>query len=600
MAPISNWFSNHGAKCAAIALLALPTVLPPLLDAKEINDNRRMAPQPTLPTTWAEFLTLPAQADAWVKDHFGFRRELVESNNLLRFKLFHEFPSVQMTAGENGRIFLTAHASQAPPFSAVMAICEVNKSSLKEFGAYLNVLFDSFEAMGIKPKLMIVPSAPVVHSADLPHWLRDRCKGNDTPMQALLESDYINSKVKSAIWYPLEQMRARNQGTKLFPRTWFHWSGPGIEPIAQGSVSRLFPAVQTAAPRLRTHSSVQPSDVAHMFPGIDLPSEVTEPDYTASGIASCHGTTCYPEFKGFTEPLYDASRFNNPAAPDRRLLILSDSFGRFVAGWYSRYYRTVEHLAVSNIKDLKPEQVETLKKFVLREPSNTDVLFVFHDGALTGTLRLGLQRFHGEQKELHPPSDYNLVAHQIYISYLGRPADLEGLRSFTGQLADAGAPTGLQQLDLAYDTNAGVRKVIDSFGSSGEALAMHPGDTSAFISAIYRQMFGRLPDPGGLSYWANQVEAGKLTRGHAVLSIAAGALVGQTPIGLRDGALLSKKVSYSALFTGALTQAKRQCYAGASAAQLARKQVTEVGITTDLHQAQAAAAAARMIDAACK
>ncbi|MDL2358283.1 MAG: DUF4214 domain-containing protein [Pseudomonadota bacterium] len=597
MAPISNWFSNHGAKCAAIALLALPTILPLLLDTQEINDNRSMAPPPVAPTTWAEFLALPAQADAWVKDHFGFRRELVESNNYLRFKLFHQLPSGQMTAGENGRIFVTAHSNHAAPFSAVVEICEVNKPSLKEFGAYLNVLFNSFEAMGYMPKLMIVPSAPVVQSADLPPWLRDRCKGSDTPMKALLESDYVSDKVKSAIWYPLEQMRARNHDIELFPRTWFHWNGPGIEQIAQDSMSKLFPAVQTAAPRLRTHSSVKPSDVAHFFPGIDLPSKVTEPDYAMSGIASCNGTTCYPEFKGFAEQLYDVSRFNNPAAPDRRLLILSDSFGRYIAGWYSRYYRTVEHVAVNNVKDLQPGQLETLKKFVLRQSSNTDVLFVFHDGALTGTLRLGLQRFHGEQ-ELHRPAEYNLVAQQIYVSYLGRPADLEGLRSFTRQLADANAPIDIQKLNLAYERNAGVREVIDSFGTSGEALAMHPGNSGAFISGTYRRMFGRLPDAGGLTYWTKQVDTGTLTRGRAVLSIAAGALVGSTPQGLRDGALLSKKVSYSALFTTTLTQAKRQCYAGATAAQLARKQITEVGIDTDLRQARVAAA--RMSDGACK
>lgn len=594
MASKSNWFSNHGAKCAAIALLALPTALPPLLDTQEMNDNRRMAPPPAIPTTWAGFLALPAQADAWVKDHFGFRRELVESNNLLRFKVFHEFPSVQITAGENGRIFVTAHASHVAPYSAVVEICEVNKPALKEFGAYLNVLFDSFQAMGFAPRLMIVPSAPVVQSADLPHWLRDRCMGSATPMKTLLDSDYINDTVKSAIWYPLDQMRKHD--AELFPRTWFHWNGPGIEPIAQGSMSRLFPAVHTAAPRLRTHSSVQPSDVAQMFPGIDLPSKVTEPDYAASGIAACHGTTCYPEFKEFAAPLYDASRFTNPAAPDRRLLILSDSFGRYVAGWYSRYYRTVEHVAVNNVKDLKPEQLETLKKFVLREPSKTDVLFVFHDGALTGTLRLGLQRFHAEQS--HVAADYNLVAQQIYVSYLGRPADLDGLRGFTRQLAEAGAPIDLQKLNLAYDSNAGVREVIDSFGASGEAQAMHPGDTRAFVSAIYRQMFGRLPDAEGLTYWASQIESGKLTRGRAVLSIAAGALVGTTPQGLRDGALLSKKVSYSSRFTATLSQAKRQCYAGASAAQLARQQVTDVGIGTDPHKA--AVDAGRMSDAGCR
>jgi hypothetical protein len=515
--------------------------------------------------------------------------------------VFNEFPSVQVAAGQHGRIFVTAHANHAPPFSAVIELCDVNRPSLKEFGTYLNVLFDSFEEMGRAPKLMIVPSAPVVHSADLPQWLSDRCSGSNTPMTTLLQSNFISDKVKSAIWYPLEQMRARNQEANLFPRTWFHWNGPGLESITQDSMKAMFPQVHTTAPHLLMHTSTQVSDVAQMFPGVDLPSSVTEPDYAASKITACHGTTCFPEFKGFEEPLYDASRFHNPAAPNRRLLILSDSFGRYISGWYSRYYRDVEHVAVNNVRTLSVDQVHKLGEFVFREQGNTDILFVFHDGALTGTLRLGLQRFHGksaaDMSELHNPEDYDTLAQQMYVSYLGRPADLAGLRSFRRQLAEAGAPADIQRLNFAYGNIPGIRDVIDSFGKSAEATALYPGNTYAFINAIYRQLFGRTADAGGLRYWAEQVDNGELTRGHAVLAIAAAGLQDRSAQGQRDGQLLSKKVAYATQFTSALARAKRQCYAGAAAADQARKQVTMV----DIHTAdgQSLTDAARMSDAAC-
>jgi hypothetical protein len=449
---------------------------------------------------------------------------------------------------------------------------------------------------------MIVPSAPTVQSADLPAWLRKRCSSDNTPMASLLQSTYINSNVKSAIYYPLAQMRARNQGSELFPRTWFHWNGPGLEFIAQDSMNSLFPAVKAAAPRLATHTTVQKSDVRQMFPGIDLASKVTEPDYAASKITSCHGSTCFPEFKEFAAPLYDSSRFHNPAAPDRRLLILSDSFGRYAAGWYTRFYRTVEHVAVNHVKDLKREQVKVLEDFLLREPAKTDILFLFHDGALTGTLRLGLQRFHrkgaGGLEEIHNPVDYNTLAQQVYVAYLGRPADVDSLQSLRRRLAEAGAPLDLQELNLAYADNTDVRDLIDSFGNSAESMALYSGDSNAFISAIYQQIFDRQPDPGGLRYWADQVDKGQLTRGRAVLSIAAAALVGQTRQGLHDGALLRQKVAYSELFTVALSKAKRQCYAGATAAGKLRIQIAAVKIDTDVHRSKIAAA--KMSDAGCE
>jgi hypothetical protein len=602
MSRFSNWLSQHGAKCATIALLAVPTVLPQFTGSREVNENRKLAPLPILPTTWSEFLALPAQTDAWVKDHFGYRTELVEANNVMRYTVFGEFPSVRVTSGLNNRIFVTAHATAAQPYSAVVEICDVNDKMLKEFGNYLNILFGSFETMGLSPKLMIVPSAPAVHSADLPKWLSKRCSGDVTPVSTLLKSDYIKPSVKSEIHYPLAQMRSRNQDVDLFPRHWFHWNGPGVEEVAQGSMSRLFPAVQTAAPRLVTRTVERESDIHPMFPGIKFNANITEPDYAASKIQSCYGTTCFPEFKGFEEPLYDVSRFHNPAAPDRRLMILSDSFGRYIAGWYTRYYRTVEHVAVNNVRDLQRDQVKVLKEFTLRDPGKTDILFIFHDGALSGTMRLGLQRFHrngeGGMQEMHDPADYAVLAQQIYVAYLGRPGDLEGMQSLQRQLSAIGAPLELHQLNLAYVDNSDVRSLIDSFGKSQESVALYSGDANAFISSIYLQMFNRRPDAGGLRYWAEQIENGKLTRGRALLAIAAASLLEQSQQGLLDGNLLRKKVTYSSIFTASLSSAKRQCYGGAAAAQHARNLVAAVNVDTDVQQSKVAAA--KMSDDACK
>ncbi len=602
MPRMSTWFSQNGAKCAAIALLAMPTVLPLFIGGQQANENRRLAPPPDFPEDWAQFLALPAKTDAWVKDHFGFRKELVEANNALRFAALREFPSVQTSAGENGRLFVTAHASTAPPYSAVVEICDVNQQALKEFGTYLNILFEGFNALGYSPKLMIVPSAPTVQSADLPHWLRGRCNSDKTPMATLLQSSFISQDVKTATYYPLVEMRSRARANDLFPKTWFHWNGSGIEAVVQGSMQRLFPAVKSDAPRLITHSSTQQSDVQQMFPGLALTSTVTEPDYAASHIKSCYGATCFPEFKGFEDLLYDASRFYNPAAPDRRLLILSDSFGRFAAGWYTRHYRTVEHVAVNNVRELKREQVKTLSDAILREPAKTDLLFLFHDGALTGTLRLGLQRFHrngeGGLQEMHNPSDYSTVAQQLYVTYLGRPADINGLRSVQRQLAEAAAPIDLQQLDLTYADSASVRELVDSLGKSAESQELYAGSTRDFIGAIYRHTFNRQPDAGGLDYWADQIDKGQLTRERAVLAISAASLVGQTRQGQLDGALLRKKVAYSTMFTESLLGAKRQCYGGTAAAWKARVRVAAVKIDTDVNHARIAAA--KMTDTACE
>lgn len=100
-------------------------------------------------------------------------------------------------------------------------------------------------------------------------------------------------------------------------------------------------------------------------------------------------------------------------------------------------------------------------------------------------------------------ADYHDVVQRIYVGYFGRPADAGGLDFYAGVLLNAGAPTNIVDLGVAYNSNAQIKFVIDSFGTSDESQALYPGDNGQFIDAIYRNLFGREPDAGGKAFWAN-------------------------------------------------------------------------------------------------
>jgi hypothetical protein len=131
---------------------------------------------------------------------------------------------------------------------------------------------------------------------------------------------------------------------------------------------------------------------------VHLASYIAVPDFEALGVQSCYGPECFPEFANFENyknVLNDVSRFTNPAAPDRRLLIVSDSFGSKASGWFSRYYRNVEQVATNAIREVTPADMDALKQFLLRDPQHTDILFLYHDGgAVYNTLRAGVERLH--------------------------------------------------------------------------------------------------------------------------------------------------------------------------------------------------------------
>lgn len=396
MTSYKTWMRHHLGKTVLVALLATPAIVATVHKTSQTGENRHLAAAPKLPDNWDSFLALPGQTDAWIKDHFGFRQALIKGNNALRYHLFGEFPTIQMASGRNGRTFLAAHGTNVEPYSALTVSCVGDKRGLTDFRDYLNRMFDDFAAQGMHPKLMIVPSAPAVYQEDVPAWLYDQCNRTNLPTQQLIDDPALSARARESMYFPLAEMRAIKNPAALFPKSWFHWAGPGLEKVAADSVSRLFPQMPAPGAPLQRVTYYWNSDVGYLFPGVKLKNDVVVPNLPASNIKECVGKQCFPEFAEFADLVDDTTRFENPAAPARRLLIISDSFGSKVSGWYARHYGTVEQVATNNIGRLTLPQVLKMREVLFRDPANTDIIFLYHDAGLYGTVRLGLQRLHGD------------------------------------------------------------------------------------------------------------------------------------------------------------------------------------------------------------
>ncbi len=179
-------------------------------------------------------------------------------------------------------------------------------------------------------------------------------------------------------------------------------------------------------------------------------------------------------------------------------------------------------------------------------------------------------------------TDYKASVQELYISYFGRPADTGGLANFQAQLASMNAPTDIQQLNTAYNTNSALKALIDSFNNSAESAALYSGDNTTFVTAIYNNVLSRAPDAPGLAFWVAALNAGSLTRANASLSIMAGALVNTTLTGVLDAQLVNKKITVASNFTGALNAAPVNGFSGNAAAAQARTMLATVTATTDI------------------
>jgi len=173
---------------------------------------------------------------------------------------------------------------------------------------------------------------------------------------------------------------------------------------------------------------------------------------------------------------------------------------------------------------------------------------------------------------------YQTAVESLYVAYFGRPADPNGLANFSAALQAANAPTDVAGLAVAYSSNATVKGLIDSFGTSNESQKLYgSGTTTDFVTAVFQNVLGRAPLSAGLSFWVSAIDSGRVSQGDAALSIMAGALANTSAQGLIDAQLVNNRLAAAGYFTGA---ASPSTYTGAAAAADARTMLTTINSAT--------------------
>jgi hypothetical protein len=109
-------------------------------------------------------------------------------------------------------------------------------------------------------------------------------------------------------------------------------------------------------------------------------------------------------------------------------------------------------------------------------------------------------------------TSYRDTVQKVYLAYYNRPADLAGMNYWAQRL---------------YDEGGNMNNIINAFATSSEAVALYGTINSTTISSvvtiIYRNLFNRDPDPGGLDYYVNGFNTGSFTPGTIAMNILDGA-----------------------------------------------------------------------------
>jgi len=177
--------------------------------------------------------------------------------------------------------------------------------------------------------------------------------------------------------------------------------------------------------------------------------------------------------------------------------------------------------------------------------------------------------------------DHEAAVQRLYLAYFGRAADPGGLAFYTdiswrfGLAADTGA------LFWRYGAEAEVREVLDGLAQSPEAAAFYGADNRETVATMYRNLFNREPDSGGLAYWSDLLDRKLLTRGQVPVALLAGA-------DIADLTIFDRKAAVATAFTAALDTPERAAlYNGEAAVAKLRAVLAKVDANTSPAQEQA-------------
>jgi len=370
--------------CVFFALLALPFGVEVTgLDANtSAAENRVPAPAPVWPNGWMDLLALPRRTDAWLRDHFGFRATLVRVNAELRYALFQDASTGQVLFGKGNRLFLSGR-DESHPYSIIAYLCGIHVSAATVDAAAVGIrtLLRAADPDAPASLFVVVPSAPILYAEDLPDWLSRQC-GRPTTIERIVQQVDADPALAARVIYPIDTLVAAKQTGRVIPLYNFHWSGWGASVTAAMLAENVLGLHRFI--NIPVAEQMAASDLSNMVPGLILNDVVIVPDYAAANLVYCYARPeCLPELGApIATVIGDYSRTLSPRAGSRRLLLLTDSYGAFVAPWFAAWFGEVRHISTNAIGRLSAADRAGLREFLFRRYRPDNVIFLYHDSAM--------------------------------------------------------------------------------------------------------------------------------------------------------------------------------------------------------------------------
>jgi alginate O-acetyltransferase complex protein AlgJ len=292
----------------AFLLLATPLIVgivKPDSPAAILKEGRKLAPAPATPDDPADWLILPKEIDAYLKDHFGLRQVMIRAHKDLTKPLLGLGNDLVMI-GRDGHMFYIGE--EAIRQSAGLIMRDQRVSDATDLLVRMN---EALAARGARFLVALPPNAASIYQDDLPRWAQNHGK---TTEYDLILADLAEKGVRAVDLRP-PLMKARADGPVFYMHD-THWTDRG----ALAGFNAIVEADSHPDWRIDPNSALGPpttrqgGDLARMFGVADSVTESAQYLVLADGKKELMSSDIFGDY------------VDTSARPGPTIMIFGDSF----------------------------------------------------------------------------------------------------------------------------------------------------------------------------------------------------------------------------------------------------------------------------------
>lgn len=485
---------------------------------------------------------------AWFRDRVGFGLDAAELYHRTQYFVFADAGASSIV--RNGKfVFLVSPSGASSRFSTLDRTCP-SPEHWPEIGQRTEGEWDqiktSFEGAGFKVNLLIVPSKPLLYPdrlpVSIPAEFRRNCKKStvdDAPLVRLAQLD------PSRIVFPIKEYAAVLDEPNFYPPQNYHSEGTSAYTAAEAFLTSTFPDRSRPKPEFVIEKTR--ADIWPIF-GFERQGLISKPVFEGEDITP--DPVFWGRLRAKLPVAVEASSYWNNNLPDgEKALIISDSFGVFIAPYMARGFGKLDHLSTNGFSDL---DLQSLFTEIVSTESYDRVIFLFNaENVLSGRLSsfAGLDTTKPSSPD---KNDDSLIAQFSNSKEDGLPLSVEFGRVLgTGWWGIDASGGGVWSMGGEKARLRIPEKLIAALGDVSlkmgriDAVSPNPGDYSVFVCGKALEDVSRRLTESGEHFWVDLGASGDNCRGDMIVEIDSPQGLTPKELGLNDdtrhlGVLLSR------------------------------------------------------------